>query len=155
MMRNRRLPPLAALGKTLFMAILCFGLTPALQAFAAKGLTVRPEKIEAFLGHKTAVSPLERDPFNWSREQINIFKGQEPRELSNSIGGLTLTGIIWDTNKPQAVINDRLVTKGETINNMVVREILKDLVIFEENGLSHELWLEASPRPLPVKDKKH
>jgi type II secretory pathway component PulC len=67
---------------------------------------------------------------------------------------LTLSGIIWDKNNPQAVINDRLVTKGETVGDSVIRQILKDLVVFEQNGVSHELWLESSPRPLPMKDKK-
>ncbi|MBU4034626.1 MAG: hypothetical protein KKG34_07465, partial [Proteobacteria bacterium] len=56
---------------------------------------------------------------------------------------------------PQAVINDHLVTRGETVNDGVIRQILKDLVVFEQNGVSHELWLESSPRPLPMKDKKH
>lgn len=126
-----------------------------LQAGEPKVLTVRPEKIETFRGQKGVNPPLQRDPFNWSREQITFFKSQEPREKSNSIGGLTLSGIIWDKSNPQAVINDHLVTKGETVNDAVIRQILKDLVVFEQNGVSHELWLESSSRPLPMKDKKH
>jgi type II secretory pathway component PulC len=47
-----------------------------------------------------------------------------------------------------------LVTKGETVGDSTIRQILKDLVIFEQNGVAHTLWLEASPRPLPMKDKK-
>ncbi|MFA6900539.1 MAG: hypothetical protein WC256_10075 [Desulfurivibrionaceae bacterium] len=149
---KRRLPPLTS--SVLFLAIL-LGHSLPLQAGEPQILTVRPEKIEAVQGQKTASPPLGRDPFNWSREQISFFKGQEPREKSNSIGGLTLSGIIWDKNNPQAVINNHLVIKGETVGDSVVRQILKDLVIFEQNGVSHELWLESSPRPLPMKDKKH
>ena len=155
MMRNKPLPPQKTFARSLFLALLLLGHALPLQAGEAQVLTVRPEKIEAVSGKKTASQPLARDPFNWSREQINFFKSQEPREKSNSIGGLTLSGIIWDKTNPQAVINNRLVTKGETVGDSIVRQILKDLVVFEQNGISHELWLESSPRPLPMKDKKH
>jgi hypothetical protein len=139
----------------LLLTGLLLGHALPLQAGEPKVLLVRPEKIEAMRGQKISSQPLTRDPFNWSREQISFFKNQEPREKSNSIGGLTLSGIIWDKNNPQAVVNDRLVTKGETVGDSIIKQILKDLVVFEQNGISHELWLESSPRPLPMKDKKH
>lgn len=154
-MRTLHTRSLSALARPLLLALLfLLGHALPLQAREAQVLTVRPEKIETLQGQKTANQPLGRDPFNWSREQISFFKNQEPRAKSNSIGGLTLSGIIWDKTNPQAVINDRLVTKGETVGDSVVRQILKDLVVVEQNGISHELWLEASPRPLPMKDKK-
>ena len=155
MMKNLCIPSPAILRKVLLLAVLLLGRALPLHAGEAQVLTVRPEKIEAILGQKKASQPLARDPFNWSREQISFFKSQEPREKSNSIGGLTLSGIIWDKTNPQAVVNDRLVTKGETVGDSVIKQILKDLVVFEQNGISHELWLESSPRPLPMKDKKH
>ncbi len=163
MTSNRRMPPRRALARALppplatamLLAVLFFSHPLPLQAGEPQVLTVRPEKIEAVLGSKKISPPLARDPFNWSREQINFFKSLEPREKSNSIGGLTLSGIIWDKNNPQAVINDHLVTKGQTVGDSVIQQILKDLVVFEQNGVSHELWLESSPRPLPMKDKKH
>ena len=160
MMSTLRIQSLQAFAKgqaarVLLLAVLLLGHALPLQAGEPQVLTVRPEKIEAMRGPKTASQPLTRDPFNWSREQISFFKNQEPREKSNSIGGLTLSGIIWDKNNPQAVVNDRLVTKGETVGDSVIKQILKDLVVFEQNGISHELWLESSPRPLPMKDKKH
>ena len=140
--------------RLLFFTVLLLGRALPLQAEGAHILTVRPEKIMPHQGQTEASPALERDPFNWNRDQINFFKSQEPREKSNSIGGLTLSGIIWDKTKPQAVINDHLVTKGEKVNGSVVQQILKDLVVVEQNGVSHELWLDASPRPLPMKDKK-
>ena len=155
MMKKRHMPLFQVLaGRILLPTLLLLGHALPLQAGEPRVLTVRPEKIEAIVGQKTTSLPLGRDPFNWSREQINFFKSQEPREKSNSIGGLTLSGIIWDKNKPQAVINDHLVTKGDTVGDSVIKQILKDLVVIEQNGVSYELWLEASPRPLPMKDKK-
>ena len=157
MMNNLHIQSLKGImtSRALLVAALLLGHALPLQAGEPQVLTVRPEKIEAMRGQKTANQPLTRDPFNWSREQISFFKSQEPREKSNSIGGLTLSGIIWDKNNPQAVVNDRLVTKGETVGDSIIKQILKDLVVFEQNGVSHELWLESSPRPLPMKDKKH
>ena len=146
------LPPPLACG--ILLAVLLLGHPLPLRAGEPQVLTVRPEKIETIRSPKTANPSLERDPFNWSREQISFFKRHEPREKSNSIGGLTLSGIIWDKTNPQAVINDRLVTKGEKVGDSVIQQILKDLVFFEQNGVSHTLWLESSPRPLPMKDKK-
>ncbi|MFA7382159.1 MAG: hypothetical protein WC001_01775 [Desulfurivibrionaceae bacterium] len=138
----------------LALALLILDQPLPLQAEEIQVLTVRPEKVRDAMGQKNSGQPLTRDPFNWSRKQISLLKQQEPREKSSSIGGLTITGIIWDKNKPQAVINDRLVGRGDTINDSVITKILKDLVIFEQNGISHTLWLESSPRPLPLKDKK-
>jgi type II secretory pathway component PulC len=155
MMKSQHLPQMKMPLQLLLMAALLLGHPLPLQAGEPKVLLVRPEKIETMRGPKTASQPLTRDPFNWSREQISFFKSQEPREKSNSIGGLTLSGIIWDKTNPQAVINDHLVTRGETVGDSVIKQILKDLVVFEQNGVSHELWLESSPRPLPMKDKKH
>ena len=140
--------------RILFFTVLLLGRALPLQAEGTHILSVRPEKIMPQQGQTEASPALERDPFNWNRDQINFFKSQEPREKSNSIGGLTLSGIIWDKNNPQAVINDRLVTKGEKVNGSIIQQILKDLVIFEQNGISQTLWLESSPRPLPMKDKK-
>ena len=113
MMKKRHMPLFKVLaGRILLPTLLLLGHALPVLAGEPQVLTVRPEKIEAVVGPKTASPPLGRDPFNWSREQINFFKSQEPREKSNSIGGLTLSGIIWDKNNPQAVINDRLVTKA-------------------------------------------
>lgn len=166
MTRNQRIPPLLLppattlprplAGRALLLAVLLLGhALPLLAGEEPQVLTVRLEKIEAIQGKRTDKQPLARDPFNWSREQINFFKSQKPREKSNSIGGLTLSGIIWDKDKPQAVINNQLVTRGERVNDAVIQQILKDIVIFEQDGATHTLWLESSPRPLPMKDKKH
>jgi len=155
MMKKRHMPLFQVLaGRILLPTLLLLGHALPVLAGEPQVLTVRPEKIEAVVGKKTASPPLGRDPFNWSREQIGFFKSQEPREKSNSIGGLTLSGIIWDKNNPQAVLNNRLVTKDDTVGDAVIKQILKDLVVIEQNGVSHELWLESSPRPLPMKDKK-
>lgn len=114
-------------------------------------LVVRPEKLQR--RQSTAEVP-ERDPFNWSREQINRFKDQEPRVRSSSVAGLTLSGIIWDRKKPLAIVNDRVVSVGDSVKGSIILEILKDMVVFEQEGIYHTLWLQPSAVPTqPAKGK--
>jgi type II secretory pathway component PulC len=108
-------------------------------------LTLRPEKLQR---HETTAREPERDPFNWAREQINRFKDQEPKLRSSSVAGLTLSGIIWDRKKPLAIINDRVVSVGDTVKGSTVLEILKDMVVFEQEGVYHTLWLQPSAAPI-------
>jgi len=118
----------------------------------AEVLLVRPEKLQR---HEATAAVPERDPFNWSREQINRFKDQEPKLRSSSAGGLTLSGIIWDRKKPLAIINDRVVSVGDTVKGSTILEILKDMVVFEQEGAYHTLWLQPSAAPiLPAGGKK-
>ncbi len=107
-------------------------------------LKVRPENLPPLLPKDSVVEPPARDPFNWSKAQINKFKDQEPRKKSNSIAGLTLSGIIWDKSSPVAIINDRVVDKGDSVNDSTILEILKDMVVFEQDGIYHTLWLEPA-----------
>lgn len=104
--------------------------------------TVRPERLAPFITEAGSASAPLRDPFNWSREQINFFKSQTPREASNSIAGLTLTGILWDDKKPLAVINNAIVGKGDTINDTTILEVRRELVTIEQAGIRYTLWLE-------------
>jgi len=98
-------------------ALILLGQGGPLLAAEPQVLTVRPDKIREASGRKNFALPLSRDPFNWSREQISMFKSREPREKSSSIAGLTISGIIWDKTRPQAVINGKLVGKGEVSNS--------------------------------------
>ncbi|HSR36477.1 MAG TPA: type II secretion system protein N [Desulfurivibrionaceae bacterium] len=118
----------------------------------AEVLLIRPEKLQR--QEATGAVP-ERDPFNWSREQINRFKDQEPKLRSSTVAGLTLSGIIWDRKKPLAIINDRVVSVGDTVKGSVILEILKDMVVFEQEGIYHTLWLQPSAAPIqpPAKGK--
>ena len=143
---NRRLPILLA----------CALASIAWRPFAAPAeksevLLIRPEKLQR---REAAAAVPERDPFNWSRDQINRFKDQEPKLRSSTVAGLTLSGIIWDRKKPLAIINDRVVSVGDTVKGATILEVLKDMVVFEQEGVYHTLWLQPSAVPLqPAKGK--
>ncbi len=49
------------------------------------------------------------------KEEIKI----QPPELN-------ISGLIWNTNRPQAIINDQIVTIGDTISNSKITNIHKD-----------------------------
>ncbi|MFZ5774318.1 MAG: hypothetical protein ACOY3Z_02375 [Thermodesulfobacteriota bacterium] len=121
------------------------GLLPqpvALHAAEPPVATVRPDRLAPFISDDGSAPVPERDPFNWSREQISLFKSQAHREASNSVAGLTLTGILWDEKKPLAVINNTIVGKGDAINDTTIQEVRRDLVIFDQAGIRYTLWLE-------------
>lgn len=39
---------------------------------------------------------------------------------------LTISGVVWNTNRPQAIINDQVVDIGDTISIGVVNETIKN-----------------------------
>lgn len=46
---------------------------------------------------------------------------------------LQVTGIIWDDNNPFAMINDKIVKKGDMVSGALVSDIKKDEVILKIN----------------------
>ena len=110
-------------------------------------VTIRPEKLQKREIAGGAAAMPARDPFNWSRDQVNRFKDQEPKVRSSSAAGLTLSGIIWDRRKPLAIINDRVVSVGDSVKGSTILEILKDMIVFEQDGIYHTLWLQPSVLP--------
>jgi len=70
------------------------------------------------------------DPFSPAKKQINLAPEQ-----------LNLVGILWDADKPLAVINDTVVAQGDMIRDKKVVKIEKEAVILEENGKEIKLRL--------------
>lgn len=66
-----------------------------------------------------------RDPFNFKR-YITVQK--------HSTTQLLLKGIIWDENDPCAVIDDRVLRKGDKIDTIKIIEIRKNSVIVGQEG---------------------
>lgn len=53
-----------------------------------------------------------------------------------------LIGIIWDEQRPLALIGDSAVAEGDSLNDKKVIKILKDSVILESNGIQETLQLD-------------
>lgn len=58
-------------------------------------------------------------------------------------GGTYLKGIIWDAQKPFALIGDKVVSEGDLIDNKKVIKINKDSVVLNNNGQEEVLKLEV------------
>ena len=73
----------------------------------------------------------ERDPF---AVPVVAADGEEVKKIY-------LTGILWDENHPTAILNNVMVTVGDTIEDQTVKSIQKDRVIIEKDGHETELYI--------------
>jgi hypothetical protein len=51
--------------------------------------------------------------------------------------GITITAILWDAKNPNILVGDDILSLGQTIpahDNVIIRKIEKDYVIFEVDG---------------------
>lgn len=62
--------------------------------------------------------------------------------LTYSFDELELSGILWDPQgKSSALINDQIVTRGESVYGFKIKTITKDSVIFSKEGKEYILKL--------------
>ncbi|MBU0485840.1 MAG: hypothetical protein KKB30_15155 [Proteobacteria bacterium] len=129
----------------LYILVICTLLptgNPQAEQSTDKVLIIRADKIaETAISQEIAVSP--RDPFNWPPEQINKFNYLEKKQKEDPFSGLKLLGIIWNKEKPLAIINDNLVSQGDTIKDVYIREISPQQVMLESMGRYHTLELST------------
>jgi hypothetical protein len=86
----------------------------------------------------------DRDPF--SPERIKVVG--EKKIASDSLKELTLKGILWDSQKPLAIINDEVVGTGSFVKGIKVKRIEPDHIVLEVGGEENFLFIEGA------KDKK-
>lgn len=70
----------------------------------------------------------KKDPFN-----PPILKTQA-ESGTNLLSSLKVEGIIWDENKPVAIISDKVVSVGDVISGAKVVNIKQNEVVFDING---------------------
>jgi len=76
----------------------------------------------------------------WDRNPF-LAIGQEKE--ATYLLGLSLTGILWDEEKPLAMINNVVVGVSDTIDHYTVKEISSDTVLLERDGEPFVLHLGA------------
>jgi len=75
---------------------------------------------------------LKRDPFTAA-----------PIISEKSIkSGVVLTGILWDKDKPMAIIDGNIVKVGQRVGNQTVMEIKRDRVILTDGEVLAEIKLQ-------------
>lgn len=90
------------------------------------------KELSFMLTDESASMKVKRDPFVASQQGSS-------EEMSPS--GLLLCGIIWDKEKPLAIINEEIVGKGDKIGQYIVKTIEQDSVVLNEGEKDYKLNL--------------
>lgn len=92
---------------------------------------IKDDKFYERLSRVAEALPIDRDPFSF------VFTGpKSPRD------GLELTGILWEGEKPTAIINQAFLNVGDSNDQFSVIEILQDRVILKDRTGEFELRLK-------------
>jgi type II secretory pathway component PulC len=75
-----------------------------------------------------------RDPFTFKNKTGVVIPVEPPPEWK-------LGGILYDENSPSAIVNKKIISKGDTIDGATVVEINESSVTLESNGVLHKLTL--------------
>ncbi len=81
----------------------------------------------------TSVLPLERDPFTAGQSGP-----QDPK------AALSLDGIMWNAEKPTAIIGTAFVNEGDAVGRFKVVKIYPTKVVLREGDSEFELFLKGS-----------
>lgn len=137
---------------TVFLIIIFIVLT----VLFSKRRAPRPIAARASQGIFSATSRFKHDPqrnkgtpFIWEKRTGEIievkrnpfFFGASNNNQGVSVSDLLLKGIIWDPDKPSAIISERVVGIGDVIGNFKVKQITQDRVILENEKSKLELKL--------------
>jgi hypothetical protein len=74
----------------------------------------------------------------WGRDPF-VVSSISPGEESGMVGGLNLSAIIYRKNSGTAIINNRILRKGDRINGKEISKILEDRVILRDGSGDRDL----------------
>lgn len=106
------------------------------QSFKKKPVTITP------IEKKQIVPPIDKREGRRLKSSYSSW-GRNPFAPGGAkdISGMILKGIIWDEKAPVAIINEKIVRKGDEIEGKKVIEIEKDKVILYDGKDNIELKL--------------
>jgi hypothetical protein len=113
---------------------------PAVKS-AAQVIASQPQNVLANQSPKPAIEqkPADEDKMEWARDP---FSGRAYAKEGAQTKDLRLAGILWDSVKPSAIINDKIVGVGDTIFGNLVVAINPDRVILNDGLNNFELSVE-------------
>lgn len=80
----------------------------------------------------------DNDPFSLEKRKVAGKK----RVTSYLFGELILKGIVWDSQRPLAIINEEVVGEGSIIKGMQIKRIEPDHVVLEVDGEEKILFIK-------------
>lgn len=119
---------------TICIILLMLGLTSAYAMRAVEGdggkVLLLEEKEERRSVLATGVQV--RDPFNWPQEVLFQYQEKFAEYAASVFSELVLSGIIWNNEKPLAIIDNRVLSEGDQIREIMVVEINRDSVLLQK-----------------------
>lgn len=92
---------------------------------------IKDDKFYERLSRVAEALPLDRDPFS--------FVNTGPKSARD---GLELTGILWEGEKPTAIINQAFLKTGDSNDRFTVIKVLQDRVVLKDSTGEFELRLK-------------
>ena len=92
---------------------------------------IKDDKFYERLSRVAEALPIDRDPFSF------VFTGPK-----SSRDGLELSGILWEGEKPTAIINQTFFNAGDSTDRFSVIKILQDRVVLKDRTGEFELRLK-------------
>lgn len=126
--------------KTIIAIILCIGAVISL----VYAMTSRPKVKRKILPDSETISPAAGImPTKRQAAQTKFVSfGRNPfAPRGSSIKNLILNGILWDKEKPLAIINNTTVSVGDKIDGNTIVDIKEDRVILSDGTSNIELKL--------------
>lgn len=122
----------------IFLLVLINSLSKVMQ----RGKQAKPPAAAALpmAAHHAAPAGVKKDDAGWVRCPFS-GKVYSPSAGSGKID-LKLTGIVWDEQRPQALVNNLILREGSSIGRFKVIKIFKDKVSFSSDGATFDLRLE-------------
>jgi hypothetical protein len=74
----------------------------------------------------------------WGRDPF-VVSSVKPGEESGTVSGLNLSAIIYRKNSGVAIINSRILRRGDRINGKEIAQILEDRVILRDSSGDRDL----------------
>ena len=79
-----------------------------------------------------------KDPFSLSERNVSGEKA-----ITSKVLKLSLKGILWDSQKPLAIISGEVVGEGGTIKGIKIKRIEPNYVVLEVEGEEELLFIEG------------
>lgn len=76
----------------------------------------------------------QKNPFSKDHAEISKYKFTS--------GALSLSGIFYDEKRPAAIINDRIVTEGDMVDDKQVIKIMQEEVILKDKEKEYHIKTE-------------
>ena len=130
-------------GIVLFVSLGGVGKTQAVAADATNGNpTTQSQAAKKTAQNWKSPNPLPKDLRNaTSPEMVN--SGTTQTGSTTDSGALTVKGIVFSKNKPSAIINNEILSEGQTFDGITITKITKETVEFEAN---EKRWTQTVQR---------